>query len=378
LDEIGWDKVFFIENSNGDNWQAPNPYDLVYDDVDNEDLLMMYIQSGTSVFLHGPSGVGKSSRVKQIDPTATRITLRPQMNPEEIDGTLDRETGNYIAPLWYTQLCEKCKAEPNRKHVLFIDELTNVKPTVQSLVYSIVLDHAGKDGLWQLPDNAVVVAAGNETADSSVANNLPGALHRRFCHIYYQIDKQAWLDWAMGVSKVKKQKYEPGKKEARAKIHPAILTYMMCRGDDILNQDLDEEDPKIVTDPRKWEIASNVLYETKNPNALVPAIGEELTADFTDFVQSIPVSVNDVVDGKYDKRDFIEMAIDKKMSTILGLLTAGEEQLTPVRTFIQDNLGKELLATYDSLWIRNDPERAQIIAEKSSNHKAEIIDTTQF
>jgi Fe-S cluster biosynthesis and repair protein YggX len=257
--------------------------------------------------------------------------------------------------------------------VLFIDELTNVKPTVQSLVYSIVLDHAGKDGLWQLPDNAVVVAAGNETADSSVANNLPGALHRRFCHIYYQIDKQAWLDWAMGVSKVKKQKYEPSKKEDRAKIHPAILTYIMSRGDDILNQDLDEENPKIVTDPRKWEIASNVLYETKNPKALVPAIGEDLTADFTFFVQSIPVSVNDVINGEYSKRDFAEMAIDRKMSTVLGLLPAKEEHLTTVRAFIKDNLGKELLATYDSLWIRNDPERAQIIAENSLENIEENI-----
>ena len=346
-----------------EEFEAPNPYGFVYDDLTNDELLKLYIKSNASIFLHGPSGVGKSGRVKQIDPTATRITLRPQMNPEEVDGTLDRETGQYIPPLWYTQLCEKCKAEPDRKHVLFIDELTNVKPTVQSLIYSIVLDRAGKDGLWPLPDNAVVVAAGNESADNLAAYPLTNALFRRFSHIYYEVDKQSWLDWATGISKVTKQEHVEHDKTPRARIHPAIVAFVMSRDDGILNQELDEENPHIVTDPRKWEIASQVLYSTKNPKALAPAIGEELTADFTDFVQNIQLSVEDVVKGRYNERDFVEMAIDRKLSTLLGLVTADEKNLGVVRGFIQEHLGKEILATYDSLWIRNDPERAQIIAE---------------
>lgn len=340
-----------------------NPYGFVYDNLDNDELLRLYIKSNVSVFLHGPSGVGKSERVKQIDPTATRITLRPQMNPEEVDGVLDRETNQYKPPLWYTQLCEKCKAEPNMKHVLFIDELTNVKPTVQSLVYSIVLDRAGKDGLWPLPENAVVVAAGNESVNNLAAYPLTNALFRRFSHIYYKIDKQAWLDWATGISKVTKQEHVENSETPNAKIHPAIVAYIMSRDESILNKELDEENPEIVTDPRKWEIASKVLYLTKNPKALVAAVGEEITADFTEFVKGIQLSVEDVVNGRYNKMNFLEMGVDKKLSTILGLITAEEKDLSIVREFIRKYLGKEILATYDSLWIRNNPERAQIIAE---------------
>lgn len=347
--------------------KQPNPYGFTFEELDNDKLLKLYVQSNSAIFLHGPSGVGKSGRVKQLDPSATRITLRPQMNPEEVDGTLDRETGKFIPPLWYTQLCEKCKAEPERKHVLFIDELTNVKPTVQSLVYSIVLDRAGKDGLWPLPENAVVVAAGNENADNLAAYPLTNALFRRFSHIYYEVDKNSWLDWATGVSKVKKQEHVTEDKSDRARIHPAIVAYIMSRDEGVLNQDLDEENPHIVTDPRKWEIASNVLYTTKNPNALKPAIGEELTADFVDFVQSIHLSVEDVIKGRYDARDYEEMDISKKLSTLVGLCLASEKDLPLVRGFISSTMGKEILATYDSLWIRNDPERAEIIAECGLN-----------
>ena len=341
------------------NQSVNNVNEFIFKPLSNDELLSVYVQNNKSVFLHGPSGVGKSARVKQLDPTATRITLRPQMNPEEVDGTLNRETGEYIPPLWYTQLCEKCEKEPERKHILFIDELTNVKPTVQSLVYSIVLDRAGKDGLWPLPKNAVVVAAGNESQGNLAAYPLTNALFRRFNHIYYEIEKDSWLNWAMN-------KFE---KSNNTVIHPAILAYIMCRDESILNQELNEENPHVVTDPRKWEMASEILYQTKNPYALLPAIGEALTADFVSFVKSMRITVQQIINEEYNKDDFITLDISQKYGAIAGLTFAREEELPKVREFIKDNLGKELLATYDSLWIGNDPERAMIIGEFRENKK---------
>ncbi len=349
-----------------------NPHNFTYEELDNDAFLKAYVQAGQSVFLHGPSGVGKSARVKQLDPTATRITLRPQMNPEEIDGTLNRETGEYIPPLWYTQLCEKCKAEPDRKHILFIDELTNVKPTVQSLVYSIVLDRAGKDGLWPLPENAVVVGAGNENADNLAAYPMTNALYRRFCHINLKVDIVSWLDWASGIDGIKpieEKKIE--KSEEQARIHPVIYSYIMSRGEKVLNQELDEENPKIVTDPRKWEIASKVLYATKNPKALIPAIGEELTADLVNFTKQTHISIDDVLNQNYIEEDLLYSNFSERMSIIAGLTMASEEQLQKMRAFIGNYFGNEILATYDSMWVHNDPERAVILQECKDAMKIE-------
>jgi len=352
-----------LESYKEENTNMSN-FNFKYQKLTNDELLKAYVQAGSSVFLHGPSGVGKSSRVKALDPTATRITLRPQMNPEEIDGTLDRQTGKYIAPLWYQQLTEKCAAEPNRKHVLFIDELTNVKPTVQSLVYSIVLDHAGKDGLWPLPENSVVVSAGNESEDNLAAYPLTNALFRRYCHIYYDVNKNEWFDWATSLQGEGSQTISHVKQDkSQAKVHPAIIAYVMSRNNDVLNQDLDEENPKIVTDPRKWEIASRVLYSTNNPYTLSPAIGEDLTTDFVDFVKDIQLSVDDIKNGNYDKNSLKEANFGKKISTIAGLCMADEADLPVVRQFIHDNFDKEMLATYDTMWINNDPERAITIGE---------------
>ena len=339
-----------------------NPYNFNFKPLTNDQMLLDCVKANVSVFLHGPSGVGKSSRVRQIDPTATFITLRPQMNPEEIDGVLNRETGEYIPPLWYTQLVKKCKDEPNKMHVLFIDELTNVKPTVQSLIYSIVLDRKGKDGLWPLPDNAVVIGAGNEAADVSAAYPLTGALYRRFCHIYYEVNVADFLNWANDISDTSKAEEIEVSEKPSKKLHPAIYSYIRSRGENVLYSDYDEDEPKICVDPRKWEIASHLLYVTKNPNSLLMAIGAELTADFVQYVKEIPLSVEDVLNKNYDKNRLVQMGVDKKIATAMALTDANEKQIKPVRVFVKKYLGEEVLAQFDLTWIGENDDRALLIA----------------
>ena len=147
-----------------------------------KDQINFYVQNGMSFMLHGPSGVGKSRRMKKIDPDLTSITLCNGILPEDVIGKTiypngveaDGASGGvWVPPKWYTDLCRKCETEPDKQHVLFIDEVTNARETTQSLIYHVALEKSIAQGVGKLPNNAVVVLAGNSKEESGAAYNMP-------------------------------------------------------------------------------------------------------------------------------------------------------------------------------------------------------------
>ena len=340
-----------------------NPYVFTFQDLTNDELLKSCVEAKVPVFLHGVSGIGKSTRVLELDPDAVFISLTNGMDPIEVKGGYNKITRQQDPPIWYKNIKEICEADPKRNHILFIDELVNVRPSVQSLVYSIVNERKTSDGLWVLPENCSIVAAGNEQLDASAAFPLTGPLFRRFCHVYYKINTEDFLSWATKIDK-----------NGQQRLHPAIIAYIMAREseigrniknnkDSILYQEFDEDAPHIVTDPRKWAIASKLLFATKNPFSLRSAVGDAITADFVEFCKSIQLTVEDIVDGRYNEREFVEKNLSEKLAIISGLTYASEEQLPYVRDFISKMFGDELLKKYDLMWIRNDPDRALYIQD---------------
>ena len=105
-----------------------NSYGLKFGQVSEEEIIRGATESGVAVFLHGPSSEGKSARVKQIDPTCEIIYLR-NATPERLNGksVYNSETGEMIdvKPSWLKKLEEKCEKEPDRFHIVFLDEITN-------------------------------------------------------------------------------------------------------------------------------------------------------------------------------------------------------------------------------------------------------------
>ena len=151
-----------------------NPYNLDFGEVSEEDIIKGAVESGVAVFLHGPSSEGKSARVKQIDPTCEIIYLR-NATPDSLNGksVYNSETGEMIdvPPTWYKKICKKCEDESNKIHIIFFDEITNALPSIQGIAFNIVLDRE-VNGIWKLPENARIVAAGNDMKDSLAANKL--------------------------------------------------------------------------------------------------------------------------------------------------------------------------------------------------------------
>lgn len=322
-----------------------NSYGLSFDNVSEEDIIKGAIESGVAVFLHGPSSEGKSARVKQIDPTCEIIYLR-NASPESLNGksVYNASTGEMIdvKPSWLKKLEAKCEQEPERLHVLFLDEITNALPSIQGIAFNIVLDRE-VNGIWKLPENARIVAAGNDMKDSLAANQLAEPLFNRFAHVYIKTTTESWLKWA-----------------SEHNIHPAIYAYIAYKNGETLRSKYDGEFPN--ADPRKWEMASKMLYKTQNPKMLRALVGEDITNEFVKFCNQRVITLDDVLNGNYDELEIAALNTAERYATTMGLSRVDEQNLEKVINFTE-MLGNEFKAIFYALWTHGDEKRLEIIAE---------------
>ena len=331
-----------------------NQFGFSFERVTEEDIIRGAIESGVAVFLHGASSEGKSSRIKQIDPDCVILYLR-NATPESLNGksVYNSETGEMIdiKPTWLKKLEERCEKETDKLHILFLDEITNALPSIQGMAFNIVLDRE-VNGMWELPKNARIVAAGNDMKDSLAANQLAEPLFNRFVHVYIKTKVDSWLKWA-----------------SENKIHPSIYAYIAYKGSKSLRTPYNGEKPN--ADPRKWEMASKMLYATGKPEMLRGVIGKELTTEFCQFCKQKVITIKDVIEGKYTERD-LEMDTGEKYATIVGLSGAKEEEYEQVREFVM-KLGPEFCAIYDTMWSRGEETRMEMVAEvRTINSKGGI------
>lgn len=174
------------------------------------EMIKSWIDAGQSVLLRGPSGIGKTERIKKLYPDLIYIKLTNNMFPEKVVGSMNLQTGQSIPPDFAKQALMACATDDERKLiqeniqnlydladtiyersktakgkvVIMLDELLNVKPAVQSLVYTLVLNKLVETGKGlKLPANTVVVATGNQKKYSNVAEDLAEPLEKRFDHI---------------------------------------------------------------------------------------------------------------------------------------------------------------------------------------------------
>ena len=333
-----------IEENKAELEKQRNPYGFNFGQVSEEDIIRGAIESGVAVFLHGQSSEGKSARVKQIDPDCVIIYLR-NATPESLNGksVYNSETGEMIdvKPTWLKKLEERCEKDPDNYHIVFLDEITNALPSIQGIAFNIVLDRE-VNGIWQLPKNARIVAAGNDMKDSLAANQLAEPLFNRFAHVYIQTTVENWLQWA-----------------SEHNIHPAIYAYIAYKKGESLRSKYDGEKPN--ADPRKWEMASKMLYATGQPEMLRALVGEDITREFVRFCNQRVITLDDVLKGNYTERD-LQMNTSEIYATAMGLSQVDEANFEKVREFVL-KLGGEPCAIFDSLWTHGDESRMEIVAE---------------
>ena len=373
------------------------------------EIIHNWIEAGESVLLRGPSGIGKTERIKSLYPNLIYLKLTNNMFPEKVVGSVNLQTGQSIPPDFAKTVIMQEATEDERKLieeniqkiydiadevyersktsekkvVIMLDELLNVKPAVQSLVYTLVLNRMVEIGKGlKLPDNVVIVATGNQKKYSSVAEEVVEPLEKRFDHI---------LDMEPKVGEWITEYAIP------QKIHPAVIGYMLSKYNNYeIGEDIGYfyEEPEVgeehldkygqrgrTNDPRGWTSISNTLYnfernleqgkyEGKDVEDIIQrSIGtklrEEWAVEFFDFYNLPTLTPEEVVKGMgegYSQAD-LPRDISERFAYMTALITADEKQVEECRKFIRKYCDPEYLEVYDIYWAGNDERRQEKISE---------------
>lgn len=344
-----------------------NRYGFDFTSLSEEEIIEICINSNIAVFLHGQTGVGKTERMLALDKNLELVDFGCTSS-DGFTGIIAKDFNSkelfLYEPYWYKNLCAKCQNEPDKLHILFLEELTNAKSDIQKVAFEVTLNKTLTNSGFRLklPKNAVVCAAGNETSESRSANKLSAPLFGRFAHVYIDTNSEEWLKWALNRKKEEKQLiYKEQKTEST--IHPAIIDYIKIKGNDVLRTPFDGQTPN--ADPRKWALASKALYQSNNPHVLRAFVGESITQDFIKFSQMNLISIDDVLNDRVDISD-IPFDPSLRWQITVFLSAVDEENVDKVRAFVS-KLGKEFLAVFDYEWSKDNDERIMKLYSQSEN-----------
>jgi hypothetical protein len=235
------------------------------------EALLALIGKRVPLHIWGACGVGKSQIVSQVADELNYEFLdvrAVQLDPIDLRG-LPRIAGNT------TEWVPPSFLPTSGRGILFLDELTAAPQMTQAGCYQLVLDR--KLGEYRLPDEWIVIAAGNPASERGVHFSMPRLLRNRFVHLTLEPDLPEWCRWAV-----------------RSGIRPEIIAFLRFKPD-LLHEADATSDQNAWPTPRSWAMASDVMEGLSGrgtaPNSAIEAqmlegtIGQAATAELVGFLR---------------------------------------------------------------------------------------------
>jgi hypothetical protein len=144
--------------------------------------------------------------------------------------------------------------------------MNSAAPAVQAAGYQLILNR--RVGKYKLPDNVVIVAAGNRDSDKGVTYRMPMPLANRFLHIEMRPDFASWQNWAVNKG-----------------IHKDVVGYLSFAKQDLYDFDSKSSSRAFAT-PRTWCFVSDLLNDEEETdsdtlfNLVAGSVGEGLAVKF--------------------------------------------------------------------------------------------------
>ena len=294
------------------------------------------------LFLWGPPGIGKSELVADIaqELGGHMIDLRlGQMEPTDIRGIpfYNKDSGkmDWAEPV---DLPTKEFASQYPIVVLFLDEMNSAAPSVQAAAYQLILNR--RSGKYFLPDNVVMVAAGNRESDKGVTYRMPTPLANRFIHQEMRVDFPSYQEWAVNNN-----------------IHKDVVGYLS-----FAKQDLYDFDPKSASrafaTPRSWTFVSQILEDEDGDddtimNLIAGTVGEGLAVKFMTHrkIAGRMPKPEDILSGKEKELNVKE--VSAMYSLVIGMcyeLKGAIERKVPDKQFheMADHFFKYMMQNFET------------------------------
>ena len=263
-----------------------------------------------SVMLWGPPGVGKSQAIrsfakeierltdKKVDVTDVRLLL---FSPIDLRGIPTANEDKTLA-VWLKPQIFQMDESKDKVNILFLDEISAAPPAVQAAAYQITLDRV--IGEHKLPDNCIVIAAGNRVTDKSVAYAMPKALANRLLHLEIESNFDSWNKWAI-----------------QKGINEKVLGFLKFRPNYLIETNLTSSTLAYPT-PRTWEMVSNILNSVNGSfNDIYPLISglvsKGVAVEFRTWFnvyKDLP-NIEDIFNGK-------DVAVPTRTDVLFALITS--------------------------------------------------------
>lgn len=225
-----------------------------------------------NVCLHGSPGIGKSSIVAQAAKSLGIQLIDLRLSAMEASDVLgipytSNGTMKFSTPEWWP--------DGSTPTVLFLDELKSAPPAVQTAAYRLILDRSIQNGSI-LPDNCMIVAAGNLKEDKTGARDLlPAAANRFGMHLI--LDKkravEPFLNYAINNG-----------------FHRSVIGFLTWKREAIYGEMGAEA---AYATPRTWEDVSTLLHiQTLQGNdvlrniAIGAAVGTSAAYDIAGYIEN--------------------------------------------------------------------------------------------
>ena len=220
------------------------------------------------LMIWGAPGIGKSSIIRSITDELGIgfIDVRlAQREPVDIRG-LPVPDGDSVRWL----VSSDWPRDPKSRGIILFDEITAADRSLQVAAYEFILDRR-LGGLYEVPDNWYICAAGNRVEDAAVAMTMSSALANRFLHVELREDAELWVRWGL-----------------KHDIHPAVLGFIRYRPDLLFHQEHENLERGWPT-PRSWERVSRMLQSFDRSDAALldkvvyGLVGNQAGVEFSAF-----------------------------------------------------------------------------------------------